>query len=196
MRVSDGNSGWRHGQWRGAANDRCESLELLAAFDPDVKAASTAAGAMRRAIAQDAHSVLQAAADGIGSPPAPTWPVLPGLPDDEPDLLLKIFGIPAEKLTDDTGSSCDFRVLAFYRFRLPELQRACEPILSLVGDHPPSVFTAVSAVRDLATSPLGSRFGALATSERGFSIHLLRTRSGPVPSCRRRGKRRQGVGGV
>jgi hypothetical protein len=136
-----------------AACDICEHLEILAALDPDKDLAPNTACDWRKLVAQDAHSVLVAAVDDAESPQAPTWPTRPDIPDDgERDVLLTIFGIPTEDLTDDAGSFCDSRVIAFYRLRLLELQKACDPILNLVGDRPPSIFTAVSAVRDLVTS--------------------------------------------
>src|SRR4051812_32971960 len=145
-----------------AARDLCDRLETLGVLDPGDGAPGTMR-AWRDLVANDARAVVTAAIDDVDPPPNRPWPALPAIAaEDDRDVLLAIFGIAADELTDDAGSFCDARVLAYYRLRLAELQRACDPILGLVADHPPSVFTAVSAARDLATSvsPLVTLQGA------------------------------------
>src|SRR6185437_3510524 len=96
-------------------------------------------------------------------PSAPAFPgkleVSGGL---DRDVLHEIFGVPGSELADENGSFCDTRVIASYRLRLDRLQAACDPIIGAVAEHPPSLFTSVSAVRDLATSssPLISLWAA------------------------------------
>jgi hypothetical protein len=63
------------------------------------------------------------------------------------------FGIASDELLDDAHSFCDARAIAHYRLRLSDLQKRCDPITLLLGERTPSVFTAVSVVRDLVTSP-------------------------------------------
>jgi len=135
-----------------AARDLCDRLELLAVLDPADRAPRMV-HAWRDLVAQDARAVLAAAIDNVNPPSHPAWPALPTVRSaDDRDVVWALFGIPADELADDGGSFCDARVLAHYRLRLGELKRLCDPILALVGDRPPSVFTAVSAARDLATS--------------------------------------------
>jgi hypothetical protein len=108
---------------------------------------------LRNQVAADARDVVSVAIDGVDPPPEPAWLALPAVSAaDDRDVLLTIFGIDTAELTDDAGSFCDARLLAHYRLRLAELQRICNPILGLVADQAPSVFTAASAARDLATS--------------------------------------------
>ncbi len=136
------------------ARDVCERLEILAALAPGAKTVPDTVHAWRELIVQDAHAVLIAAIENAQPPRPPMSPALPDVAvDDDRDVLLATFGIPADDLLDDAGSFCDTRLLAFYRLRLPELQQACDPILALIGDCPPSVFTAAAAARDLVTSP-------------------------------------------
>jgi hypothetical protein len=139
-------------EFASAASDLCCRLEALAAFDIENGGPRTAEMWRDRA-SKDARAVVDAVIDERQPSPESRWPTLPvvGAAEDH-DPLFAIFGITADELTDDAGSFCDTRVLAYYRFRLRELQNACDPILGLVADRPPSVFTAVSAVRDLATS--------------------------------------------
>jgi hypothetical protein len=134
-----------------AARDLCERLETLGALEPDGEASRTA-HAWRDLVAKDARAVVTAAIDEVDPPPNRPWPALPSAAGDDRDILLALFGIAADELTDDSGSFSDVRVLAHYGLRLVELQQLCDPILALVADRPPSVFTAVSAARDLATS--------------------------------------------
>lgn len=134
-----------------AARNLCDRLETLGALEPNDEAPRRA-HAWRDLIAQDAQAVVTAAIEDVESPPMRPWPTLPAAAADDRDILFAVFGIAADELTDDAGVFCDTRVLAHYRLRLVELQQRCEPILGLVADRPPSVFTAVSAARDLATS--------------------------------------------
>jgi len=138
-------------QLANAARDLCDCLETLGVLEPDEQA-PRAAHAWRDLVAQDARAVIVAAINDVDPPPSCAWPALPAIAVDDRDVLLAVFGIAADDLTDDSGAFCDARVLAHYRLRLEELQQICDPILGLVADRPPSVFTAVSAARDLATS--------------------------------------------
>jgi hypothetical protein len=136
-----------------AAGAICESLRLLAVLNPGDSGPPEVADDWGRLVSKDAHALLAAALDGTEPPPPPAWPAFSEVPSDEDrDVLVDMFGIGAEDLRDDEGTFCDTRVLAAFRLRLPDLKRRCDPILSLVAEHPPSVFTAVSAARDLATS--------------------------------------------
>jgi hypothetical protein len=135
-----------------AAQELCDRLETLSALDAGDEPPRVAR-TCRDHVVQDARAVVTAVMDDVDPPPNPSWPsLLVAATADDRDVLLALFGIRADELTDDTGSFCDARVLAHYRLRLPELQSACDPVLGLVAKHPPSVFTAVSAARDLATS--------------------------------------------
>jgi hypothetical protein len=135
-----------------AARELCGRLETLAVLDPRGGAARTA-NTWRDLVAQDARAVVYAVIVGVEPPQAPAWPTLPVVDtNDGRDIILAIFGIAADEVTDDAGSFCDARVLAHYRFRLTDLDQICTPILGLVAHRPPSVFTAVAAARDLATS--------------------------------------------
>lgn len=129
-------------------------LEALTRFDPGDSQAPALAWKWRAMVLDDAYDVLQAAL--LKQPPAapPHWPDLSKVADEEErrDVLFEIFGISTEELQDEGGSFCDSRVLAFYRLRLRELQAICDPIMETVTERPPSVFAAVSAARDLATS--------------------------------------------
>ena len=131
----------------------CGSLRLLGTLDPGSPQAPQLADQWQSVLLTDAQLVLEAAVNRRELPPTP---VLVGRLDvneqEERDILFDIFGVPADQLLDENGSFCDTRVLASYRLRLGQLQNACDPIMGLVAERPPSVFTAVSAVRDLATS--------------------------------------------
>jgi len=129
-------------------------FEVLARFDPGGKEAPVLARRWRAMVLEDALDVLQAAVAKREPAVAPTWPNLPDVANEgeSRDVLGEIFGIPAEELQNEDGSFSDSRVLAFYRLRLQDLQAVCDPIIKIVAQRPPSVFTAVSAVRDLLTS--------------------------------------------
>ncbi len=136
-----------------AAANLCRVLEILSAFDTAGEG-SPPIGTWRRPILDDARSVLRAAVDGQMPIPPPAWIVDRKVDDRQADrdVLLEIFGVSDGELRDRDGSFCDSRLIAFYRLKLVELQEVCDPIMGLVAEHPPSVFTAASAVRDLATS--------------------------------------------
>lgn len=112
-----------------AAGDLCDRLETLGELEPGDEAPRTA-HAWRDLVAQDARAVITAAIDEVDPPPNRPWPALPSAAADDRDVLLALFGIAANELTDDTGSFCDARVLAHYRLRLVELQRLCDPSLA------------------------------------------------------------------
>ena len=166
-----------------AARKVCDSLEILATLELDESEAPTVANSWRRLLAQDAQALLSAAIEKTEPPTAPHWPTLPDVADDDDrDVLLAAFAIPAEDLIDDDGAFCDTRVIAAYRLRLRELQEACDPIMRLVSERPPSVFTAVSAVRDLATtkSPFVTLWGAIDIRSRildAFNADPVHTRT-------------------
>jgi hypothetical protein len=135
------------------AQEACEGLQVLATFDPGSTDHPKVADHWRRLLAEDAKGLLAAAISQVEPPSLPHWPPFPDVEDDgSRDVLMIMFGIPVDELTDDQGAFCDSRVLAHFRLRLSELQQRCDPIMKLVAERPPSVFTAVSAVRDLATS--------------------------------------------
>jgi hypothetical protein len=146
------------------AGKTCENLDLLATLDPGNTQPLDLIADWREILLEDAHLVLEAAVNAVTPPPAPAWPEGLEVSDDESrDVLLATFGMDSDDLRDDDGAFCDTRVIAFYRLRLGELQAACDPIMEVVTERPPSVFTAVSAVRDLATST--SPFITLSTAK-------------------------------
>lgn len=132
----------------------CGSLRLLATLDPGTSGAPRLAHEWQTVLLEDAQLALEAAVDKLEPPPPPALlsDQLDVRDEGEQDVLYDLFGVPADELIDETGSFCDTRVLASYRLRLGQLQHVCDPIMGLVAERPPSVFTAVSAVRDLATS--------------------------------------------
>lgn len=136
-----------------AASDVCVRLDTLAAFYPDRRTAE-ATRDQRDAVAQHAISLVDAVRDGRLPPPTPTLDSLPRLGDTSPiDSLSEIFGVPTTDVSDHDGRFCDSRVLARFRLRLHELEARCDPVMRLVTNHPPSVFSSVARVRDLITSP-------------------------------------------
>ncbi|MBJ7330128.1 MAG: hypothetical protein JHC95_09545 [Solirubrobacteraceae bacterium] len=133
--------------------DLVSRLDLLCALDPSTRAHASAIEALRAAILRDARRLLESAVRTEPAPEAPAWPQVANVaPDDKRDVLLDLFGVPGDALTDVNGAFCDARVIAAYRLRLPELQQRCDAVTRLVADHEPHVFIAVSATRDLATS--------------------------------------------
>ena len=135
-----------------AARDSCDRLELLAALAPEDPAPASAARAWRVAVVADARSVVAAVAKGESVPAPPTWPALPEVAADERDVLLAAFGVPTDDLVDSSGMFSQARLLAAYRMRLPLLQEACDRVLGLLAERPPSVFSGISSARDLVTS--------------------------------------------
>ena len=134
------------------ASDLCGRLEILAALNPGDQAAPRAAEAWRQAIVDDLRIVLFAAIEDAAVPVLSARPSLPDCAAENRDVLLAAFGVPSDELVDDEGSFSDTRLIAAYRLRLPRLQMACDRILTLVAEHPPSVFTAASGARDVVTS--------------------------------------------
>jgi hypothetical protein len=135
------------------ADTFCSCMRYLAALDPGDSRGPDTAKALRISIAVDARSVLNAA---LGLDPLPELPAHQSLPearsDGQRDVLKETFGHSAAALADEDGRFCDTRVIALYRLKLDALQQMCDPPMSLVCERPPSVFTAVSAVRDMVTS--------------------------------------------
>jgi len=135
------------------ASQVCDALQVLAVFHPGELGASELVERLRRLVAEDIYALLSAARVGSKPPPLPEWPRVPDVPDvEDRDVLMAVFGLSAEALTDEEGAFCDTRVIAGYRLRLPQLKDRCDPIMEVIAERPPSLFTAVSAVRELATS--------------------------------------------
>jgi hypothetical protein len=135
-----------------AARDACSRLEILAALAPEGLAA-VRASEWRSELASDALTVISELVAGGKVPELRGWIPMPEVPDRPRDVLLIAFGVPAGKLEDASGSFSAARLLAAYRRRLPILERACDSILTLIADKPPSVFAGLSCARDLVTSP-------------------------------------------
>ena len=156
-------------------------LEIISQFDPGEPASSKVAGKWGAMVLGDAHDVLEAAVDGRKAPAAPTWLDFPVVEEEDPrDVLLEVLGIPSAELQDEGGVFCDSRVLAFYRSRLHELQAVCDPIMAIIAERPPSVFTAVSGVRDILTS--SSPFVTLWTAREVRAIILEADEADPARS--------------
>jgi hypothetical protein len=164
------------------ARDASGRLAILIALAPKDRAAPAAAATWRRAVISDAARVIAALIAGENAPAQTSWPIVPEVADAHRDVLLAAFGIPGDDLRDASGSFSTARLLAAYRLRLPILQSACDRVLSLVGDQPPSVFSGLASARDLVTSP--SPFTTIATARQIRGMLLAAFDSDPDRATR------------
>jgi hypothetical protein len=134
-----------------AAEELTSTLSTLALFAANDSQARWVRNTYEAVIRDSTAGIPGAAGASNASPGQFAAP--PECPhDDDSDVVLAAFGIPADELHDDSGGFSDARLLAAYRLNQRPLQEACDQILGTVMRAPPTVGLAVSGARDIITS--------------------------------------------